>query len=752
MCAPAEQAQEVAQLQATVADLRRRLGEAEDALDAISSGEVDALVVSTPEGERVLTLSGTEHPYRTILEAMSEGACTFTGAGTILYANSRLAELLGTPLENIIGVRLDRWLVEADRASVWAMAADAAKRVAQVRLAGASGPLPVLASVDELRVDGHTVHCMVATDITERLTAEQALLEREEDLLEAQALAHVGSWSYDPAAQKPDWSLEMFRIWGLDPEAGAPSYDQHRQYVHPDDWKRFDRAVARAVERGEPYELELRIRRPDGTERTVITLCRPQTDDAGRVVRLHGTNQDVTERKQALLALQESEAMRDVAETVAGVGSWRWERGTRALRVSPGMHGLFDSEPGDLERGAVPVALARVHPDDREALERAMSTFDKTGAAPEPTEYRVVHRDGRELVLHTESRLEHDPLGVPVALVGYNQDVTGQRRLEAKLAAAANEWRETFDAMSDSVAVLDGEGNVTRCNAATTAFAKLDFDEIIGRACHDVVHRGLLPEDCPRRRALATGRAESNISRQDGRWLRVTFVPQVDDAGRVGGGVHVVSDVTALKQAEEGLLHAVSRQEAITDGVIVALAAVVESRDPYTSGHQERVSRLAAAIAWELGLDELTVRGVEVGGRLHDLGKASIPVEILSKPGRLSQMEFELIKDHCRAGYDILHAIDFPWPVAEIALQHQERLDGSGYPASLRDGQILLEARILAVADVVEAMSSDRPYRPALGMEVALAEIRENAGVKYDAEVSAACLRLVEEQGFTFAD
>lgn len=183
---------------------------------------------------------------------------------------------------------------------------------------------------------------------------------------------------------------------------------------------------------------------------------------------------------------------------------------------------------------------------------------------------------------------------------------------------------------------------------------------------------------------------------------------------------------------------------------IAALAATVEMRDPSTAGHQRRAAQLAVAIAKELQLPEDQVEGVHLAGVVLDVGKIRVPAEILSKPRRLVEMEFALIKEHAQDGYEILKSIDFPWPIAQIVRQHHERLDGSGYPQGLKGEQILLEARILAVADVVEAMSSRRPYRAALGVEAALKEIELGRGSVYDATVVDACLRLFAEKRFAF--
>lgn len=193
-----------------------------------------------------------------------------------------------------------------------------------------------------------------------------------------------------------------------------------------------------------------------------------------------------------------------------------------------------------------------------------------------------------------------------------------------------------------------------------------------------------------------------------------------------------------------------SELEKAMDGVVHAMSLVVESRDPYTAGHQRRVAELAQAIAREMGLSEWQVMGMHIAGLLHDVGKVAVPSEILSKPGKISQYEYNIIKNHSQIGYEILQRIDFPWPVTVAILQHHERMNGSGYPAGISGEDIILEAKILGVADVVEAMSSHRPYRPALGLGSALAEITKNRGVLYDPNVVDACLRLLENNESTF--
>jgi HD-GYP domain-containing protein (c-di-GMP phosphodiesterase class II) len=187
------------------------------------------------------------------------------------------------------------------------------------------------------------------------------------------------------------------------------------------------------------------------------------------------------------------------------------------------------------------------------------------------------------------------------------------------------------------------------------------------------------------------------------------------------------------------------------EATVAAIAATVEMRDPYTAGHERRVADIATAIAREMQLPSERIEGIHFGALIHDLGKIKVPAELLSKPTRLTKAEFELVKEHALAGYDILKGIRFPWPVAELALQHHERMDGTGYPNGLRGDEMLVESKILAVADVVEAMASHRPYRPALGIEAALAEISAHRGTWYDSEAVDACVRLIKEERFTLS-
>jgi len=211
------------------------------------------------------------------------------------------------------------------------------------------------------------------------------------------------------------------------------------------------------------------------------------------------------------------------------------------------------------------------------------------------------------------------------------------------------------------------------------------------------------------------------------------------------------SEVENRKQIQLELEQSFANLKKVTDATIQAIALTVEKRDPYTSGHQRRVAKLTRAIAEAIGLSEDQIEGTHVAASIHDIGKISLPAEILSKPIQLSEIEISLIQAHAQAGYDILKGLDFPWPIADIIIQHHERMDGSGYPRGLSGDRISIEARIIGVADVVETMSSHRPYRPSMGIEKALEEITLNSGTLYDSQIVDACLNIFNGKGFLFS-
>jgi len=228
--------------------------------------------------------------------------------------------------------------------------------------------------------------------------------------------------------------------------------------------------------------------------------------------------------------------------------------------------------------------------------------------------------------------------------------------------------------------------------------------------------------------------------------FEIVYSPYRDSDGNITHGIVIMHNITNRKMMEQELQQSYQKLQNTLEETVQALSSMVEMRDPYTAGHQKRVAEIAQAIAKRMNLSEEQVESIRIASLLHDVGKICVPADILAKPGHLTKLEFELIKEHSQTGHDILKNIEFSSPIAEIVLQHHERIDGSGYPRGLKGDEILLESRIIGVADVVEAMTYHRPYREALGLDAALAEIQKNRDILFDAEVVDDCTKVFREE------
>ena len=330
-----------------------------------------------------------------------------------------------------------------------------------------------------------------------------------------------------------------------------------------------------------------------------------------------------------------------------------------------------------------------------------------------------------------------------------------RREAERQLADSEEQFKQAFESASIGIILIATDGCVLKANASSSTISGYSAAELVGTQFQRYLAAEsvgplmmLFGEMLSGERDLV--RTEARIVRKDGQpvWIRVNAARITDGLGKLRHLVVQVEDISEFKEGGERVRRYMEELEETMMGTVRAVSTMVEIRDPYTAGHELRVGKLSAAIADEMGLDADRCRGLDIAGSLHDIGKISVPAEILSKPTRLQPAEFEIVKTHAQSGHDILKDIHFPWPIAEVALQHHERLDGSGYPQGLKGEQIILEARILAVADVVESMGSHRPYRPARGLDAALEEIANGRGRLFDADAVDACLRLFRDKGY----
>jgi PAS domain S-box-containing protein len=343
-------------------------------------------------------------------------------------------------------------------------------------------------------------------------------------------------------------------------------------------------------------------------------------------------------------------------------------------------------------------------------------------------------------------------------LQGLFCDITEHKQAEITLRQAEEKYRSIFENVIEGIFQTTPEGRFLTVNPVLARIYGYSSPEELIETITDIGRQVYVNPNkrneflrIIQEKGVITG-FELQLKRKDGGtfWASINARAVYDENGNVLYYEGTTEDITLRKEAEEKLtttLESLRRAIGVTIQVVIA---TVEARDPYTAGHQRRVTDLARAIAAELGLSADRIEGIRMASSIHDIGKISIPAEILSKPTKLTDIEFSLMKAHAQYGYEILKDVESPWPLAEVVLQHHERINGSGYPRGLQGNEILMEAKILAVADVVESMASHRPYRPAKGIDTALEEIEKNKGILYDAEVVDVCLRLFREKGFKF--
>ncbi len=571
--------------------LRARLSQAEDLVRALHGGEVDALLVTSAAGEQLVALQGADEVYRKLVEEMFEGALLLTAHGITLYANRSFAEMLKTPLEQVIGGSIERWLAPDQQrilASMLAADGDAARRC-ELRLSAPDGTeLPIYISVTRM-VGGlePDLFCLVATDLREQ--KENAAKIAGEQLAQELLVASEQSRQL------------LQRV--VDDKTRAEVKTEH-----------VNRALANLV----------------AVNRELV----------------HVRNED--------------ELLQHICQAIVGqqayVMSW----------VGYVQHD---------EQQSIKVMASAGH--DEGYLDAVCNVWGAGERGMGPSGRAV-----RSATTQLCQEIASDPLFLP--------------------------WREAA---------------LQRGYLACIALPLLDAQAAVFGVLHVYA-------------AEVNAFVPAEVMLLEEMSADLTFGVEA---------VHIrLERDLAWKKNEQH----VTQLEKNLEDTVRAIAIIVEMRDPYTSGHQVRVAALAAAIAGEMGLPAQEVHAIHLAGLLHDVGKTQVPAEILSKPGKISAIEYSLIKVHSQAGYDILKGIEFPWPIAQMVLQHHELMDGSGYPQGLRGEQILLGARILCVADVVEAMSSHRPYRSALGIDAALEEITRLHPSHFDGRVADACLTLFRQRGY----
>jgi PAS domain S-box-containing protein len=599
----------------------------------------------------------------------------------------------------------------------------------------------------------------LSKEIEMRKQSERAQRESEEKYRTIFKNIQEGYFETDLAGNLTFFSDSVCRIHGYPKEELMGM--NNRQYTEKETAKKVFQAFNKVYNTREPLKgFDWQIIRKDGAKRYIEASVSLQEDSTGKPIGFRGLIQDITERKQTEELLKESEGQYRLLADHMKDQVWLMDLNLKMTYISPSVERLLGYNLEELKQLPLDKLLTAT------SFLTAMEFFkiEMAKALPNPKTYilkRLLElefrcKDGRTLWIESSFSFIRDEIGKPLSILGEGRDITERKQMEYDLRASEINFRHSLDDSPLGVRISTIEGETIYANRAILNIYGYDSIEelkktpIKERYTPESYAKFELRKEKRLRGEFGPSEYEISIVRKNGEIIHLhVFRKEIFWNGKKQSQV-IYQDITERRQAEEKLNETLESLRKSIKTTIQVLGTASETRDPYTAGHQKRVADLARSIATEMKLPYDKIEGIRMAGAIHDIGKISIPSEILCKPSNLTDLEFSLIKAHTQYSYEIIKDVESPWPLADIVYQHHERINGSGYPQGLKGEDILMEARILAVADVVEAMVSYRPYRPALGVEIALAEIEQNAGTLYDCKVANACLKLFREEEFSF--
>ena len=698
-----------------------------------------------PLRKEVEALRGSEEKYKTLVAASQDAIVEVDERGRIILWNKGAERIFGYSAEEILNQPVTKLMVEKHRErhrkgfeSFLNENRKIRRSVEGEGLRKDGSRFPLEWSLSNWRGNGKNMVAAIGKDVSALDKAESKQKQAEELYTAFANSSQIGVYIVqdrrfqfaNPKFQSRT-GFSQDELLGIDPLT----------IVHPEDREMVRENAVKMLKRERFSPYEFRAVTKGGETRWVMETVIP-IQFLGKRATL-GNYMDITERKRAEEALRQSEEKYRALFDSAVIGTFIMDAET--MKVVMGNQAAAKAFGFDSVEEAIGVnPLDLIPPDDREKVFKIIVKDMFEQDLREAHEFRVMAKDGRELwVSAVGTKILHQ--GRLAGLVSFT-DITERKRAEEALQESEEKWRSLANNAPNIVMVVNRDGKIEFINRAVPP---ITTEAVVGKSIYDYTepeYQYVVKEILEHVfQAGGTGSYEARWVGHGGdiSWYE-TQVGPIKHNGWVDAVMLIMSDITERKNAEK-------RLKSSFINLAETVSRAIESRDPYTAGHQRRVAELAQLVGERMGLDKDRLQGLYIGGLLHDIGKVSIPASILTKPGALAEEEWALIRAHPKQGYRILEDTNLPWPVADMALHHHERLDGSGYPHGIKGDKLSLEVRILAVCDVVEAMGSYRPYRPARIRKEVLREIKSGRGTKYDASIVDVVLQIVENGEFDFA-
>jgi len=589
----------------------------------------------------------------------------------------------------------------------------------------------------------------IVFDITERKQAEETLKESEEKYRTLIQATSEGFWLLDSDQKTIDVNQSLYDMLGYSKSEmiGKTPFD----FVNDENHKIFKEQTSQITNTlHRTYEIILK--KKNGIHFPAIFNATSLIDKKGEPAGSFAFVTDITERKLAEAKLQKSKQLYRLVADNSNDWIYLMNLDQKLLYVSPSSQRITGYLPTEFINNQE-LFFNIIHPDDREQTKSHLEDLIEYSQI-HSNEFRIITKEGKIRWIGHSCLPAYTEDGKFSGRTGTNRDITDRKKTEQQIKERIKELE-----------ILYGLGEIAEKEGLTLDKLYQELTDILPQGCQ-------CPEVACARIVIGDSEFRTNNFAESA-WLQsapvkvsgtvvgkieVGYLEEMPEEGEgpflkeekqlIDSIAERLGQITRRRQAEGALKQTLKSLRKAVGTTIEVIVSTLEARDPYTAGHQVRVADLAHAIATEMKFSKDRIEGVFMAASIHDIGKLSIPAEILSKPGKLTEIEFSMIKEHPRKGCEILKNVESSWPLAEIVYQHHERMDGSGYPRNLKGDEILMEARIMAVADVVEAMASHRPYRAALGIDAVLKEIEDNRGVLYDADVVDVCLRLFREKGY----